>query len=358
MERHEFLFDPDVQQRLKKEVKGCTFKSIVQGVSLCRTAIKSLRLYEKKGFVGTGLSNVDQDAMFVLHGEHARILGNKSCFPTLVRELGYKAPESFLVKTDKIPPEKRAEEVLSYYQNRERKARGSEVTKLFVKPLNGTWQRDLVGFDTSTDEDREDLKRYLAEVKEYTLVQELIPHEENFRYIRYRTNSNGVYFACFKYARDKAADKKVNMPFIGEKVHAKASGVTNNKYFETLINLTAVPLDNDSHQLDNLNNFIEGFTSVLEVRLGGKLPILSVDIGIVDLQKLGKDYDEETMRNNIVFFETQTLPLSWEFRQHNVPHPFGTYINMWKMFLKEHGEDVLRREKALRAVYKQHAKAK
>ena len=356
MERHESLFDPSVQQRLKKEANFNTLRFAANALRFRTLAKTSIRLYQRGDAVETGLSNVDQDAMYVLHGEHARILGDKSRFPGLVRELGYKAPESYLLKTDKISPDDRAEEVLTYYQNPTRQTEGKAITMLFVKPLNGTWQRDLAAFDTATQVGKEDLKKYLAKIEEYTLVQELMPNKGNFRYMRYRSNGGSIYTACSKFARDKSADFKVKIPFIGERIHSKASGASNNRYLETIINLASIPLDNNNNQLNNLNRFMEGFTNALEDYLGGKIPLLSVDIGIEDLEKLGGDYDESAMRDNVIFFETQTLPLPWEFREHNIKHPLKTYINLWKMFIIEHGEGVLARAKSLRNFYNQSLK--
>lgn len=358
MERYRSLFDPSAQQRLREDVQGSVFRFVATGIDLYRTGKNSLRLYIGKGSIETGLSNSDQDAMYVLHGEHARTLGDKSRFPGLVRELGYKAPENYLLKTDKTPPEDRAGEVLTYYQNPARQAEGKAITLLFVKPLNGTWQRDLAAFDTTTQEGKEDLKKYLAEVEEYTLIQEFMPNNGNFRYMSYRSNGGAIYTACSKFARDKSADFKVKLPFIGKRIHSKATGVNNNKYLETIINLASIPLDNNNNQLDNLNKFMNGFTNALEARLGGKLPLLSMDIGISDVEKLGGKYDEEVMRENVIFFETQTLPLPWEFKQHNISHPLGTYINLWKMFLKEHGDEIIERAKNLRNSYNQRLKAR
>lgn len=357
-ERYASLFDPNAQQALGKEVEGNTIRLLTAGVNLFRTGKKSLLLYQKEGRVETGISNADQDAMYVLHGDHARILGDKSRFPGLVRELGYTAPDSYLVKTDKTPPEERGDNALNYYQNPARQKENNAITLLFVKPLNGTWQRNLVAFDTSTNQGKKDLKDYLATVDEYTLVQELMPNQGNLRYMRYKNNGGKVYVACFKFFRDKSKDKKVKLPFVGKRVRSKASGVTFNKYFETILNLAAVPLTNDNHELDNLNKFMEGFTNILETRLGGRIPLLSVDIGISDMQKLEGKYDEKTMKENVIFFETQTLPISWEFKQHNIPHPLETYINMWKMFLKEYGDEILARSKNLRKFYDQRLKTK
>lgn len=357
MERYKSLFDPNVQQRLRTEVEGSTVRLVAKSINLLTVARKSSHLYEKSGNIETGRSDVDQDAMYALHGDYARVLGDKSRFPGLVRELGYKAPDSYLVKTDKTLPERRGEEVLNYYQNPIKQAEGNAITVLFVKPLNGTWQRDLAAFDTANNEGKGELKDYLAGVDEYTLVQELMPDQSNFRYMRYRNNSGEVYVACFRFSRDKATDKKVKLPFIGKRVRSKSSGVTYNKYFETLLNLTSIPLSNDNSQLDNLNKFMDDFTNALETRLGGQLPLLSVDIGISDVEKLGGEYDEEAMRKNVTFFETQTLPLPWELKQHNIPHPLKTYIDMWKLFLKEHGEGVTQRARNLRNSYKQHLRA-
>lgn len=354
MERYESLFDPNAQQSLAKEANYNMIRTARDGMTLFLTGKRSIHAYEKSGKVKTGRSDVDQDAMYVLHGEYAQVLGNKHAFPGLVRDLGYKAPESYLLEVDKIPPEKRGEEVLNYYQNPARKANNKTVTLLFVKPLNGTWQRDLAAFDTTTNEGKEGLKAYLSKAEENTLIQELMPNRGNFRYMRYRTNNGKIYVACFKFFRDKSKDKKVKLPFIGKRIYSRAAGATYNRYLETLINLTAVPLGNDKHQLDNLNKFMEGFMSALETRLGGQIPLLSVDIGIEDFEKLEGNYDEATMRKNIIFFETQTLPMSWEYRQHNIPHPIKTYINLGKMFMKEHGDGVLVRARNLRNNYKKN----
>lgn len=357
VENHRSVFDPNTQKQLAQETKG---GNISGGIKLARVYLEvSLdRLSRRDKNIQIKFSDEEQDEMAILHGEHARILGDKSRFPGLVREMGYKAPDSYLIRTGEISPHERGQKALDYFQNPEREAKGNRITNLFVKPLNGTWQRDLADFDTGTEEGKDELNAYLAKVSEYTLVQEFMPHEKCLRYMRYQNKKGDVLVACFEFAEDESpASKRMNIPFVGRKIQNKAAGVNLNEQITSVINTSAIPLGNDDNQLDNLNGFMDEFSKALEKKLGGAVPVLSVDLGVSDMQQLGGKYDPERMKNNVAFFETQSRPQHWASnRLLFMPYPVKSYIHFWKAFMHEHGNDVVARAKALRISKSQNAK--
>ena len=357
VEHHRSVFDPNTQKKLAQETKG---GNISGAIKVARVYLEGslTRLGRRDNNVQTKFSDKEQYTMAILHGEHARILGDKSRFPGLVREIGYKAPDSYLIKTDEVPPHERGQAVLDYYQNPEREAKGDKITRLFVKPLNGAWQRDLAEFDTSTEEGKDALNAYLANVSEYTLVQEFIPHEKWLRYMRYQNKKGDVYVACFEFAEDESpTSKRVNIPYFGRKWQYKAQGVNLNELLTSLRNTSGVLLDNTDKQLNNLNEFMDEFSEALEKKLGGAVPLLSVDLGISDMQQLGGNYDPERMKNTVAFFETQSTPQSWETKIYPIPHPVKTYIHFWKAFWQEHGKDVAARAKTLKNSMSQKEKS-
>lgn len=357
-EHHRSVFDPDTQKQLAQETKGNNISCAVEVVRIFYAQRSLLRTPGLENNTQTKLSDEEQDTMAILHGEHARILGDKSRFPGLVREIGYKAADSYLVRTDEVPPHQRGQVALDYYQNPERVAKGNKITRLFVKPLNGAWQRDLADFDTSTEEGKDALNAYLANVSEYTLVQEYMPHEKWLRYMRYQNKKGDVYVACFEFAEDESpTSKRVNIPLIGRKIQYKAQGVNLNEAITSVINTSAIPLGNNDSQLDNLNRFMDEFSKALEKKLGGAVPLLSVDLGISNMQELGGKYDPERMKNNVAFFETQSRPQHWASnRLLFMPYPVKSYIHFWKAFMHEHGNDVVARAKTLRISRSQTAK--
>lgn len=357
VERHGSVFDPNTQRQLAKE----TEHNVSSGHQMLQVYLTLEILSEsrrRKGITQTRFSDTEQDVMAILHGEHARILGDKSRFPGLVRQIGYKAADSLLIRTDEILFDQRGRAALDYFQNPERKVREDEETRLFVKPLNGTWQRDLAEFDTSTEEGRVAFNAYLENVTEYTLVQEFIPHEKCLRYMRYQNKKGQVYVACFEFVEDESsASKRVNIPFFGKKIQRRSAGVNLNEAITSILNTSAIPLGNNDHQLDNLNRFMDEFSKALEAKLGDEVPLLSVDLGISDMQQLGGNYDPERLKNAVAFFETQTSPQSWAHnRFYIVPYPVKTYRDFWKAFMQDHGKDMVARAKALRKSRSQKAK--
>lgn len=349
VEHHGSVFDPNTQKQLAQETKGGNVSLALEAVQIFRAERDLIRLRRRENNAQTRFSDVEQDEMAILHGEHARILGDKSRFPGLVRDIGYKAPDSYLIRTDQIPPHQRGQVALDYYQNPEREARGDKITRLFVKPLNGAWRRDLADFDTATEEGKDALNDYLGKVSEYTLVQEFMPHEKWLRYMRYQNKKGYVNVACFEFVEDESpTSKRVNIPYFGRKWQYKAQGVNLNELLTSLRNTSGVPLDNTDRQLNNLNGFMDEFSKALETKLGGAVPLLSVDLGIYDMQQLGGKYDFERMKNTVAFFETQSISQSWETKIYPIPHPVKTYIHFWKAFMQEHGKDVVARAKALK----------
>ena len=353
VEHHGSVFDPNTQKQLSQETKGNNISGAIKVIQIFHALRDSAHLRKREGFTQTIFSDREQDIMAILHGEHAKKLGDKSRFPGLVREMGYKAADSYLIRTDEIPRHERGQKALDYFQNPERVTEGNYIAKLFVKPLNGTWQRDLAEFDMTVEEGKDALIEYLANVHEYTLVQEFMPHEKWLRYMRYQNKNGQVYVACFEFSEDESpTSKRVKVPF--GKVQNKPTGVSRNEYYTSIFNTSAIPLANDDNQLANLNTFMDKFSEDLETKLGGAAPLLSVDLGISDMKQLGGNYDPERMKNAVAFFETQGTPQQWDVNRLHLwtfcinTLPVKSYRDFWKAFMQDHGKDVVVRAKALR----------
>jgi hypothetical protein len=332
-ETHLSIFDSANQDVLKQASKGNGIRTVAGSLREIPTllrAAKDLHTIHKANPV-----EARGKAMHILHGEHARELGDKGRFPHLVREIGYTASDSVLIPAS-TPSDQRAEIVRSHYG-------GKDVPRYFVKPLGGTWQRDLADFES----DDPKFNEYIQNVSEDTLVQEFMPHEKVLRYMRYKDKAGKVFVAAFEFAEDESATKKdLKVPF-GDKVKLPSHGVNINEYATTVANLTAIPLSNTHGEREHLDRFMDGFMNKLQDKLGGEVPFFSCDIGVKDMGVLEQPYDEEAMKKGIVFFETQATPDSWEYRSHNIPKPLSTYVNLWRLFLKERGGEILQRTKEL-----------
>jgi len=276
--------------------------------------------------VREGLVEVDKELMFLLFGECARVLADKSVFPHIVRSMGYQSPDTMVVSVDSTR-EECARSVQTYFI-------GKEVSKLFCKPLHGTWQRGLKIINA----DQKEIDAYLAQISEDTVVQEYIPHETTLRYTRYQDAHGKVFAACFEFIdRNQPGGRKVRIPVFGRILAFPKMGVSLDGFIETELNLFALPLSNRVQQHDNLNRFMDRFTEELEEEIGGRLPLLSVDIGIKNMHYLEGGYNEERMRDNMVFFETQTIPHPWRVRGEGYLRMLYRYSRLWRLFFSEHG---------------------
>ncbi len=311
-----------------------------------------------KNFTKEKLSQGEQDMMEVLHGPEARPLGNKVEFPRLMRELGYQAPRGLIVKAT-LNDEERLAVVKEYYA-------GSGVENMFCKPLNGTRQRDLVGQTTGLSLESQEFRRYLSALEEDTVIQKKIPISTDIRYIRYRDRKGQNYVAAFQYEEgfsdgDKdftsrrperqKARRRIRLPFMGNRINS-VSGETLNEMVESMVNMSASSLNNDQHQLSNLNHFLEDAIISLEGKIGVKLPFFSCDIGINNFESLRGEYNFDQLRSNISFIETQGFPHPWAGYNLSDKPALNTCLNMCMLYLREHGASMQSRVRAVLARYK------
>ena len=335
VERYRSVFHPETQKLLEQDAKKKAIEKLA-GTRETIVTIRTVGALVKEAIEKGNASRVQQDIARVLIGEHAVPLADKSQFPHVMRELGYNAPDSMVITTD-MPTTKRITTVHTYYGKK-------QVDHVFCKPLNGARQRDLNHFPINDPQ----LTTYVKSVNEDVLIQEYKPHEKTIRYIRYRDNKWTVYVACFAYAGDEVEEeKKYRIPIIGKRKHA-TSGESIDEFFTSVAGTYAIPVENDAGQLDNLNQFMGGVIHNLEDKLGGSLPFFSCDIGITDMHALAGEYDEQTMRDNAIFFETQDIPNPWGVQIIGDRTNLKSYINMWKLFSKEHGSQMATRARALR----------
>ncbi|MBI2028137.1 MAG: hypothetical protein HYT07_00875 [Candidatus Levybacteria bacterium] len=198
----------------------------------------------------------------------------------------------------------------------------------------------------------------MAKVTEDTLVQEFVPHEKWLRYMRYQNNKDHVYVACFEFTEDESpTSKRVNIPYFGRKIRHRAAGVNLNELLTSVFNTSVRPLSNNDNKLGNLNRFMDEFSTALEDKLGGAVSLLSVDLGVSNMEQLGGEYDFERIKNSVAFFETQTFPQSWAHNRLLIfPYPVKTYIHFWKAFMQEHGKDMVARAITLKKSMSQKAR--
>ncbi len=288
----------------------------------------------KEGWVGQrSLSANDQDLMAVINGEHARQLGNKAEFPHLVREIGYKAPDSKLVRFEANETVKETE-LEQYFRNK--------PYRLFAKPLNGSWQRNLLGLDVGLT--LQEIKDRVCIMNEDYLVQEYLPtkKENEWRYIRYKSTNGTTYAACFQYGHD-TTERPIHVPFIGAKLMS-AQGISVDEVLTAANEHVPVVFSNDKGQFNRLSAFIEQFVHDLETRLGGEIPFLSMDVGLFDPTILDSNVSLDEMKQQIVFYETQTTPQPWQLKQHSdMPNTRESYFNLWKLMFKERSSNILSR---------------
>lgn len=316
------VFSPDTEELLKKDAKLHLLSKAKQLISSLRTGIDIASIY-KEGTIRGTLAQTDQDLMGVLYGEQAIPLGDKSKFPILMRSLGYKAPDSFLI-TAATSPQEKVSITQQYYEQK-------GIDHIFCKPLNGTRQRDLKAFQINDPT----FASYLESREEDTLVQEFMAHEKVLRYIRYRNVAGRVFVACFEYMQDDPNQKRPKLPFIGQR-KLLASGETINEYVSSIKGTQSIPLS-EADGLENINNFMAQAIDNLEKNLGVELPFFSCDLGVKEMASLK---DQQTIKDSLIFFETQTIPNPWKVNSRSA---LMTYRNIWQLFLKEHSFEMIPR---------------
>ncbi len=343
------VFTPEGRETLKGQSRKSIFKQVA-GLWENRSFGSAVwDLYVKK-FNREELSAAEQDMVEILYGTEARPLGSKIEFPHLMKELGYTAPESLLVKAN-TPPEDRMEKVKEYFS-----AKGIE--KMFCKPLNSARQRNLRGLKEDLLLDSEQFKQNIDNITEDTVVQEKMSINGNIRYIRYRDTQGRIYVAAFDYKElgvdqeekwdGKRLRRRVQIPFASKKDNKKsASGEGRLAMGESMINTWALPLANNDMELGNLNRFISEATTDLEDKLGVKLPFFSCDIGVKDPKALGGEYDVPRLKENVVFIETQGFPNPWGGYRWADRKALRDYMRIWNLYLREHGDEILPRARAM-----------
>lgn len=327
------VFEPHVQNKLREEVPTAIPKDFLQNPDLRKAAI-SIQMRFLQGLRTGEMSQTEQDLMVLLHGERARVLGDKSAFPGLLKQLGYTAPGSLLVH-----PHSSEDAIRTYYAEK-------QIEEVFCKPLNGTRQRDLHPFALETPQ----FAQYIAGIKEDTLVQEFMPHTSVLRYIQYTDRKGQSYVGCFAYDEDKSERRKVyNIPLLGN-IHVKGSGETVNEFLTSAHNTIARPLSNEKAQQDNLQQFMSGAIQKIEKELACPIPFFSCDIGINDMTALEGVYDEEQIKKNVIFFESQGAPNPWGGKKKESREDVKTYWKIWQLYLQEHATEMVPRIDQLRQI--------
>ena len=262
-----------------------------------------------------GLSEMDQKLFAQFYGEQTAVLGNKAEFPHFMRKIGFPSPLSALVQ-----PEQDLTKTMEYIQS----SLGSK-TSYFLKPLDGVFQ---IG---AHEVHQEQLQNEIKHIQEPTLVQENVPHKRWIRCIRYKDTQGYVYFAAFEYDKESTAGKFTS----------KATKITFTSLKRFMKNKASPANDAET---SNLFHYIEDLLLVMQKELHTQIPYFSCDIGLVDEDLVNsKKYNLEQMKLATSFFETQNFPSPWEITSQNTSHPIKTYINLWKLFIKEHGKEMLAR---------------
>ena len=332
--RFSSLFSAEVQTQLSEEVKLRQFLAIFKSRENRTSALSLFRKMREGWFGKRSLSANDQDLMSFVNGEHTRVLGNKTAFPKLVNEIGYTSPKSVIISISD------SESIRQQKLNNLFDEAG-ENARYFAKPVNGTWQRNLVGLENGLSK-IEAIYFALSLKGEDYLIQEYIPtnKDDEWRYIRYKAKDGQVYVACFQYGLNED-EKKVTIPVLGKR-YMKSYGVDVNEFLTEL--KSHEPIIMPEHHREKLQVFIEQFIADLENKLGEPVSFLSMDIGILDQELLDNDTKIEEMKQKIVFYETQTTPQPWQLKNHDgKPNYRKGYFNLWKLMFKERGADILAR---------------
>lgn len=313
------FFYPEAQLHLQQSLKGRTLTETFNDVLIVKWIIGVV----KEGLDTGNSSQAQQEVYEILVGPHGRPLADKSRFPGIMRGLGFQAPESLLV-TPTLPIEIRVQAIAKHFP---------ESLDFFVKPLNGSRQRDV---DMVPRAELLNEEGPLSHQKEMLLVQDYMPHQLALRYIWYKDGEDNVYSACFAYT-EVDEEHRMQIPLIGSRI-ISASGETVEQFVGNFLNTRVQPITNGP--LKNINHFMTGVIRTLEDSVGGELPFFSCDLGVVDRQLLRDPYDEASMNSNLVFFETQALPNPWEIRGGQFGKNSKAYLNMWRLMFKEHGREM------------------
>lgn len=335
------VFNPETQKLLDNERKGEIMGKLTRSLHIVEIG-RTLGGIAKEGMENRTLSQAEQDIMEVLHGEYARPLGDKSKFPHLLRSIGYTAPDSVVVQHADMSSARLAE-VKAYYHNQ-------NIDHVFCKPVNGSRQRDLYDFSIDTPQ----FEAHMSQTAglEDMLVQEYKPHEQVLRYIRYKDESGKSFVGCFKYDEDISQQREpYDLLLVGQR-KLPGSGETVNELATNMRDTVAIPLSDDQDQLSNLNRFMDTAIAKLELALGGPLPFFTCDIGIEHMADLEGDYDEAKLKKSVIFFESQGLPNPWAGINKEDKSNLVAYINVWRLFLKEHGDDMVKRARKVRKMRK------
>src|SRR5438034_58719 len=101
--------------------------------------------------------------------------------------------------------------------------------------------------------------------------------------------------AKWKY-RQHHKDHLHKVPEAGELVNLIQSGNISQGAYSRLPNIV---------EQQNLDRFVAEFRAKLEAKIGGSLGNLCFDIGVLDGRVLERVYDEEGLKENVVFYEFQ-----------------------------------------------------
>lgn len=252
-----------------------------------------------------------------LNGNTGLELQSKTSFAKIVQRLGYVAPRSVVVK----PGGNSAGTLKSI------EALDTSSSLRFCKPLNG-WQGRGVMAAASPDE----ALGFVSGQREKYLVQTSEIPEQDWRYILHRdvnqlaTGEPPAWRIAYEKVRPKVVgdgtqtikqlvtahpempdDAKMKylhyhgdqlglVPEAGEQIALIQSGNISKGAYSRLPNIV---------EQENLDRFMLEFLAKLEAKVGGALGTLCVDIGVKDGRVLERVYDEQGLKENIVFYEFQ-----------------------------------------------------
>ncbi|HLD01282.1 MAG TPA: hypothetical protein VJC10_00235 [Patescibacteria group bacterium] len=259
-------------------------------------------------------SAYQENMMSMINGDEALVLADKVTFHGLVQDMGYAVPKQFV-----SDPARTAEE------NRElvEETFPDPSQQIFCKPVTGGGGRGASIIPA------QDIDQFLSEHPDY-ILQEKIPVEKEFRYIRQIDHTNKRIW--------RIAYERVKPTVVGDGKSSvwhliqDAPMPFRMKFFASLGNASSlrdIPGAGELRELSvaanppkgsyeelpsdqevaNLDKFMERFTRDLEERVGSELPTLCFDLGVTDKTVLEGAYDFERMKEAIVPFECQ-MPFS------------------------------------------------